>query len=928
MAHKGFRANSWLISGFEGNKSTQPAPTPVEALLNARQAFEPAGYFIPGWRGESLPSKNSVVLSRAVTELWAQAKLQFAAIKKPTKSLAKMVHDEFMLYCASRELSLKGLDSVHEFWQQIHDEESAHANELGAFRDIYCFRAVTVYLFKIRFLNVLMHQLDQDFGVAHMANPSNLISKLFRAGSSTELVCDSLSPNCYSWFRPCSQNHVSSLGKLRDVLERTHITEMVKLCSFRTISGDSFDRQELFDDAPYSHSLSHRAFGRFLNLNLIYMPHWLKERQHKVARQKPTQLEVVKTKFVGDQLPSVCLSHWLAQEEYVHQTWEEILCPDFVGKDFTDGSFVKICHELQFLTFLVKVAKKQDFPVLSLISSTMRKKYDRAPIGGNGQFALFKTDGSDAQTYDRIVLNLTKAPKNNPHQNLLSRIREQLKFLEQDGWLFVLTSQKLFVPSRTDKLQQLLTMAKVHAGISLEGIQGKGEMPQFMYVFSHRDVNAHPIGNRESYQHFQFEGELNTFSRFSWFPDELEKFFFSRRAYATPLYQSENDGRQLNFHQDALFEGKLLASASDDNSRITHPAFFKKLTGGCVPLDHFFLLETMEENSSKNDHQDFLGLLFKPKQHHPYVLVVDTRNPEQVELELIAADCYKAKREQYGTAYFQYFGLMPKMGELNPNLFRVFFQSALGQQLVQLSLGGNPVNLKSKLSSMLIPSFFAFPRFLPEDVKELTRILEFSAEQLLGAHPQEICHGFDQAERLLRENCHKYGWHGLSLLANYKVQLASAAQSFEASAREVVNYQNPLILEPLLNLSAQAIFPHHEDLFVKFVTGDRTALDRPIERINLTKNSDGSFLQLVHREEIIVELYGNEDFLHFVRFVLSASIGSSCSQVLYNLHLPKAEELSAVVKHYQKLADTITVLGRKTDELINQILHMHLTAQA
>lgn len=924
MSNKGFRADSWLNSSFNISSAKDASPVSPSDTKHTH-AFKPAGHLIPGWKGDSLPSKTSVILSRSIIELWQQAKQQLSTFKRPTKSMATMVHEEFMLYCSSRELSLKGLESVDVFWQHLHDDKSKFANELALFRDIYCFRAVTVYLFKIRFLNILTRHLGQSFGVAQMANPSNLISKLFRAGSSTELICESLRPNCYSWFRPCSENHGGCLEKLRDVLELTHITEMVKLCSFRNVKGEDFKQDELFDDAPYSHSLSHRAFGRFINLNLVYMPHWLNERSFNANRTSPQQLETIKTKFSGDQLPSLCLSHWLAQEEYVHQNWQEIICPDFVGQDFTDGPYVKICHELQFLTFLVKVSKEQKFDPLTLIANTMRRKYEKA-AGSNGQFALFGSEQNTTTGYDRIVLNLTKTPKNNPHQHLISRVREQLKFLDRDGWLFVFSSQKLFVPSRTDKLQQLLTLAKVHAGISLEGVSGKGEIPHYLYIFTHRNNAVAPAGKRESYQHFQFDGELNMFSRFAWYPEELEKFFFSRAAYATPLYQSENDGRLFNFHQDALFEGKLLTSASDDHSRITHPAFFKKLTAGCVPLDQFFLLEGIDEKNSSNLHQDFLGLLFKPKQHHPYVLVVDTRNPEQVELELIAAESYKAKKELYGTAYFEYFGLMPKMAELNPNLFRVFFQSQLGRQLIQLSLGGNPVNLKSKLSSMLIPGFFSIPRYLPDDVQEIISHFEFSSQKLLGAHPQELVHGFEQAERLLRENATNYGWHGLSLLANYRVQLISAAQSLERSTMENINYQNPLILEPLLKLKPIALFPHHEDLFVKFVTGDRSKLERPIDRINLVKSSDNPYLQIFEKEEVLVELYGNEDFLHFVRFVLSTSIGLSFANVLHHLQLPRASELAQVVTRYRSLADTINDITRKTDLLINNIFHQQLVS--
>lgn len=924
LSKKGFRADSWLLAGFD-RPSAKPMALGSHQAAGALRAFAPQEHFVPGWRGDSLPSKSSVILARSINELWQEAKLQLAAIHRPTRSLAAMVHEEFLLYCSSRDLALTGLDSQNEFWLQLHDENSVFANELASFRDIYCFRAVTVYLFKIRFLNVLMRELQQNFNVAHMANPSNLISKLFRAGSSTELMCDSLRPNNYSWFRPCGEGQLKNLEKLRDVLERTHITEMVKMCSFQTISSSSLSDKDIFDDSPYSHSISHRAFGRFINLNLIYMPKWLKEQSQSCPLEKKNSPEVLKTKFAGDQLNSMCLSHWLAQEENVHQKWTEIICPDFSGKDFTDGSFVKICHELQYMTFLVKVAKEQQYNVLNLIASTMREKYERG-VSVNGQVALFSSDRAAAtNTYKRIVLNLTKAPKKNPHQHLISKIREQLKELDRDGWLFVLTPQKLFVPSRTDKLQQLLTLTKVHAGINLEGIKGKGEVPHYLYVFSHRQATEVNQGMRESYQHFQWEGGLTMFSRFSWYAEELERFFFSKQAYATPLYQSENDRRIFNFHQDALFEGKLLTSANDDNSRITHPTFFKKLTGRCKPLDQFFLLESIDDSTATaQGPQDFLGLLFKPRQHHPYVIVVDTRNPEQVELELIAADSYKGKREQYGSAYFHYFGLMPKMPDLNPNLFRVFFQSALGKQLIQLSLGGSIVNLKSKLNGLLIPEFFTSPKLIAAEHKSIVSVFDMTSDHILANHPDALLADFDVARRFVRDNMHRYGWHLLSMISALKVQLEIAAAGMEKNPNDAVNYHNPLVLEPLLRLKSFPLLPHHDDLFVKFITSNRTDLDQVISRVHLVKNENSCYLELYHADKSVVELHGEEDFLYFVRFVLSGSVGVRFSQVLQGLCLPKAHELRDVVSRFKSLVHTISTLQTQTDQLIEQIFHGHL----
>src|SRR5690606_1220127 len=146
---------SWLVPGFEKSNAAR-VPLAPQTVTNAARSFEPSSHFVPSWRGDSLPSKSSVVLGRAVNKLWLEAKRAFAAIACASKRRANMVHDEFRLCCACRELSLAGLESPMEFWRQMNDADSVHATEIANFRDIYWARAVTVYLFKIRSLIVLM----------------------------------------------------------------------------------------------------------------------------------------------------------------------------------------------------------------------------------------------------------------------------------------------------------------------------------------------------------------------------------------------------------------------------------------------------------------------------------------------------------------------------------------------------------------------------------------------------------------------------------------------------------------------------------------------------------------------------------------------------------------------------------------------------
>jgi len=97
-----------------------------------------------------------------------------------------------------------------------------------------------------------------------------------------------------------------------------------------------------------------------------------------------------------------------------------------------------------------------------------------------------------------------------------------------------------------------------------------------------------------------------------------------------------------------------------------------------------------------------------------------------------------------------------------------------------------------------------------------------------------------------------------------------------------------------------------------------------LETVNFNKFQQNCSLELLHKGEVIIELHGSEEYLHFVRFILTGSLGAPISQILHGLQLPSASDLQKVVSNYRDLSQMMTKLQSKTQILIENILQSQL----
>jgi hypothetical protein len=930
-----FKALSWLHSSPQNKGLTSSSledslqgslelELPFEQM-EPKRSFAPQDFLVPGWKGEGLLSKPGFLIKKAHKVLIEDAKAQFNEIINRNSTYQRTVFREFESYLEFKGVDSHFLDNPSKFSKFISSNYKED-QDVNTFIDIYAFRSVSIYLYKARFLLSLAQKLEISTEKIDLHNPNSFLSRVFKSGSSTELNCESFKIHQYSWYRPSPCTNESVID-LRNNLKNVSTTEMLKIATY--------DLTEL----EYSHSYSHKSFGLFMNNLLIHFPKWVENKKDNkyssleslFNKKSSSKLETLTTKFEGNHLSSLGLSHWMAQENNVVDSWQQIICPDFIGGEFTHGKFTRICQEIHFLTFLVDLATLQGHEVLTLICNIMNDKHLKSAANDAGQMSFLSNELKEVhQVFDRIVLNLTNLPKKNPHHYFLGQVNSQLKELDKDGYLFAFSNQKLFVPSHSEKVEQLLKEVKVEAVFNFDQLVGRGEIANYLYVFKKRKVSSsqlfyNPIksSEKESILSFRWSGDLDIFNKFDSLVNEFSTFMSTKNPISTPVFQSEPiETVSFDFHQDAILDGLLLSSTSNDTTSITHPSFFKNLTKSCVPFDHFFQIETLssEYNSSKKSSltSDLLGISIRSEERYPLLLIVNYTNEKDIKIELTTSDLYQAKLEQYGMAYFQYFGIIPKRSDINLNVFREYFNTQLGKQIIQLFLNGGYTKIKAKVRSLLIPKFFLETAQIPESIIKSFKMFNSSSDEVLNSHPATFDEDYKNTSVYLDTVETKYPWHTMGMLSHFKLNLQNALDKLEQTPSDI--FKNPVIVEQLIKSPSYGIYPRSEDVFVNTPLKNPSDIHNELTHIEANLDGDNSFVKLFSGETLVVELYSAQLITQFSKFILESAVGMPISAILQNLKLPKASDLNEIVNNHSELKDTISSIRDNCNLRIQSIL--------
>src|SRR5690606_36183709 len=140
--------------------------------------------------------------------------------------------------------------------------------------------------------------------------------------------------------------------------------------------------------------------------------------------------------------------------------------------------------------------------------------------------------------------------------------------------------------SLRERLEPVLKELKTEAIFDLENVKGKGELASYIYIFRKRNNGE---SDKQLCSYFRISAELGNFQQFSAITEHLRSFYLSHLTEVPPMAHLDfSDGFRVEFFQEAVVNGMLIHSASEDSSRITHPSYFKSLLANCVPLDTIF----------------------------------------------------------------------------------------------------------------------------------------------------------------------------------------------------------------------------------------------------------------------------------------------------------------------------------------------------
>lgn len=919
MSHKPFLAGHWLARDIESLQS------PSEEVLSSihhghdkhssviknkfptfknkfrkkpkspaplAEGFQAAGCFTPGWRGDSLTSKASSKFTMLLDTLQEDV-ARTMSDQDFNRSLSLGIYSEFLSYAKEEGALECELDDLSRFWKTLKSDSAEERPEiLNSFIRLYCYRVAVITLFKLRFMSMLSLKANIPLNARSAQNPNHWLAQIFKTGTRHELKARVTEANIFSWYRPKIELTTMIEDWMKNSIDVT-IAELIKLTSPR-VQGERAN-------SVYSHSLSHLNFGLFLNSLLINFPLWMEtiEPLPYCKFQTPEELEIISCKYSGDYLESLALSHWLAQLNNIDMKWDQILCPVFKGKDFESGLFFKVLNELQFLTFLAEVADTQMQAPVDFISGIMGHHYKNRK-GTQATRGLSLDTPFSNSTYDRNILNLTHLPKNNPYHFLMSQIDDQSSTLKAGGWLFVLSSKNLFAPSQKDRLKTLQQELEIKAVIDLENIKGKGELSNWLYVFRKRMPHI-ARAEKESIAWFRLSADMKSFHDFADVTDLLRDFYLSHLEEAPSLWQKDfGEGNRLDFYQDALIDGHLIHSANEDQTRLTHPRFFKALMSNCLPLESVFELRPMNPDEWQNPHSLNIGLNLDGATF----LMVDARLKDQTKITLHPISTFRAIYFDNGSSLCHYFLISAKHNGINPNVLRKYFSSQMGQQLVNLSFTSQHSKVKSQLAKLLVPKWFQRSEFLPENLRPALDIFNWDAKALTSSQSTDLMDRFNYFKQSSKGLFKKYACDLVSSLVRFEQTLETLVSNLsDPRLGSQINFQNPELQSAISQLPTYPILrPVHPDVFVEFLEDVQSDdLNTSLVRVDLKSQIDGELrlwtLEFSNNERVIARLHSDESMLLFAQFIAQFALGRSIGQLIKALRLPTLNDMQEVVEH-------------------------------
>lgn len=930
MSNKNFKASNWFLTGQPEVKNIQNnnnvIPSAVAHALapfivnKSAEKSSISDYFIPSWDGSTPHNQEVTKFNEIINKVHKDVFEQFLTLKRFTPKLRKGIYEEFLFFAEHLSVASNSITDVHSFWEEIEGKNSKHKDILNQFINIYTFRTAIIYIFKVRFITTLINQTEREFDIKSILYPSSFLTSLFKQGSSTELSTKALQQNIFSWYRP-SDSMEPDLFELNDLFSKLGVSEIIQI-----ISNSS--EKILSTDTTYSNSLSHKHFGLFTNSILINFPLWLSTHKGDASSNvnyKAQGMEVLSTKFSGDHLESLALSHWLAQESNRHIKWDQIICPDFKRHNFATGNYLKIVNELQFLTFLAQIADEQGHDPIRFVSKISKAHMANRKDSDDRQKSLLLNEMIvKKSTYDRVVLNIANFPKNNSSHYLISQIQQQIPYLKSQGLLYIQSTKNLFVPSQKAKVDQLLEKLNIKAIFNFSEVSGKGEVGSYIYIFSKKSEFSNIEKEKNSCLHFRFSTELESFHHFSHIIRLTQDFFIANLGEKPAIYQKEFDNVRLEFYQDAIVDGRLLHSSNNDSTKITHPQFFQNLMSNCKPLDHYFEITPVKLN--ENNTTSLLDELDSTQDSSQLILIVDQRSKNKTKIELINKNDFERFFNEYGQWSCNYFHFSPKKSYIDIQLVNNFYKSSVGCQIIDLIFNNQSKKIKSNLEKLLFPTSLVSPTQMPESINLGLDLFSLTTNEILEMHPKRIKDRFNEILLLSDQISKSYPASYIKHLSGFEANLKIVQEILGSKNKKLsLNFNNPLIKSPLLLSPTNPIYPHNNDVFIDFASEHSMSLiHSPLSKIKRVKNLEQgveNFAIEVYTEDTkVITLFSDENMSAFLEYILSNISGVSIAQILQNVRIPSIENLAAIIESYNSMLSVIDEISEQIPKILDQLM--------
>jgi len=911
-------------------------------------------YIMPFWQGKSLPSKKIFQIYNVLKILLGELE-QDLLEKKLTSRMYQYLYHDFFIYCESLQIVLHDVSDVKSF--QLAMEKKPLSKEFKDFFQIYSAKVIMLYFLQLRIIKSIEKKIDFTYQKKDLISPPLLFAKFFPLSSQRELQSPAFSVHSYSWYRP-PEKHVDLLEQLFQLSHQLNFQECMRIFNQLTKTeseseseSESVQYKEYallknqFNLSPlqitinknhpsekklskkktsFSHSLSHLGTGLLLNQLQLNFPLWSKQSsgnyQGKFATNTQTKylgkIPLCKsTLYLGDCLNELAMSHWLAQENNKDFTWTTLLCPQFDKPIDNFKSYESISQELHFLALIIDLQDHYSTPVLDFLPTIYKSLKESSKREHGPQKSLFELDEFQEEgkaTYDQIVLGLLETPKNNGHYFLSQKIMQSLEYLKDDGYIYVFSTQNLFLPSQREKVEILLKKIKVQAIFNFEDLRGKGNLPHFLYVLS-----KNTISQQEDHTHsntistcatFRFSGELNSFQYFSLISETLQHFFKKFLNQVPTIYQTNPHPQfQMEFFTDAIINGTLIHSSASQGNQITHPSFFKKMMKNCLPFDFFFDAQSVESKSLINElenqvHDKQTSLLFEENNLNDYkngvVLVFDLRIKDSPKLELIPTALMKAKAYEYGVIECLYFILRMKQPHINYNILKSYFESPLGLQVIQLSLKGNYSQLKSKLSTLLIPTCIKDQVTMPPNWSIKHHYLSMSEEHFAQkSNLEQIELGLSQLEKDMESiNTAQIGTL-LSQLCLFQSTLKNNLKRYlwEKEHLKEFDFNTPFIHEKFKDMVLSPIYPSHPDIKIEFEVSDLSLLNTQLSHHKCKLDLFRGEIELYNKDMKLITIYTSTYLIVFLNFLLKQIPMMSIKNLLNTLNIPSNENISRIL---------------------------------